>query len=102
MVDDETSVLRLLKALAHPVRLGIMRQLTVEDEIRACAFTEHFPIAQSTLSAHLRTLREAGLVSARYDGNTRHYSLIPEALSELVTALSRMGDTGTGSRLATS
>lgn len=93
MVDDEVTVLKALKALAHPVRLGMMRRLAAAGEICACDFTDDFAISQPTVSAHLRTLREAGLVTTRRDGTTICYSLVPEALTELGGELSRLGDT---------
>ncbi|WP_283136580.1 ArsR/SmtB family transcription factor [Rhizohabitans arisaemae] len=70
----------VLKALAHPVRLGILRRLAVEPDICACDFTEVFDVSQPTVSAHLKVLREAGLVTTRRDGTTICYSLAPHGL----------------------
>ncbi|ADD44873.1 ArsR/SmtB family transcription factor [Stackebrandtia nassauensis] len=92
-MDDEVTMLQAFKALAHPVRLGMLRRLAAAGEICACDFTDDFDISQPTVSAHLRTLREAGLVTTRRDGTTICYSLVPEALSELGDQLARIGDT---------
>lgn len=92
MVDGEVTTLQALKALAHPVRLGMMRRLAASGEICACDFTDDFDISQPTVSAHLRTLREAGLVTTRRDGTTICYSVVPEAMSELAGDLARIGD----------
>ena len=51
----------VLRALAHPVRWGILERLAAEPGICACDFTEFFEVSQPTISAHLKTLREAGL-----------------------------------------
>ena len=51
----------LLRALAHPVRWGILRRLAAEPGICACDFTEFFDVSQPTISAHLKVLREAGI-----------------------------------------
>jgi DNA-binding transcriptional ArsR family regulator len=77
---DEVEV---LKALAHPIRLGIVRRLAREPDTCACDFTDYFDVAQPTISAHLKVLRSAGVVTTRRDGNTICYSLIPAAVDLL-------------------
>ena len=79
-----------LRALAHPVRLGIMRQLAERPETCACDFTELFDVSQPTISQHLKVLRQAGLVSTRRRGTQICYSADIDALGaviETVTAL---------------
>jgi ArsR family transcriptional regulator, arsenate/arsenite/antimonite-responsive transcriptional repressor len=76
----------VLRALAHPVRLGILERLGRDGEICACDFTEHFGVSQPTISGHLRTLRQAGLVATRRQGNQICYSIVPGSL-EGVTGL---------------
>lgn len=86
-MDNEIKVLR---ALAHPIRLGMVRKLAETPEICACDFTDFFEVSQPTVSAHLRTLREAGIVSSRRDGNTICYSLVPGTLRPLGAELSTL------------
>jgi ArsR family transcriptional regulator, arsenate/arsenite/antimonite-responsive transcriptional repressor len=84
---DEIEVLR---ALAHPVRWGILRRLAAEPGICACDFTEFFDVSQPTISAHLKVLREAGLVTTQRNGTTICYSIAPgrlTALGALITEL---------------
>jgi len=64
----------VLRALAHPVRLGIMRYLAERPETCACDFAELFGVAQPTASQHLKVLRDAGLVSTRRRGTQICYS----------------------------
>lgn len=64
-----------LRALAHPVRLGIMQLLAETPETCACDFTEFFGVAQPTISQHLKVLREAGLVRTRRRGTQICYSI---------------------------
>jgi ArsR family transcriptional regulator len=73
----------LLRALAHPVRLGILRRLAAEPGICACDFTGFFDVSQPTISVHLKVLREAGLVTAKRDGTTICYSIAPGPLARL-------------------
>jgi ArsR family transcriptional regulator, arsenate/arsenite/antimonite-responsive transcriptional repressor len=83
---DEQAVIAL-RALAHPVRLGIMQELARHPETCACDFTEVFAVAQPTISAHLKTLREAGLVTTRRRGTQICYSIAPQALQHIQTML---------------
>jgi DNA-binding transcriptional ArsR family regulator len=79
-----------LKALGHPVRLGIARRLAVEPETCACDFAEAFGISQPAVSQHLKVLREAGLVTTLRRGTQICYSLDPGAvrgLGELLAGL---------------
>ncbi|WP_308169870.1 ArsR/SmtB family transcription factor [Acrocarpospora catenulata] len=79
--------IEVLRALAHPVRLGIVRKLAAEPEICACDFTDEFEVSQPTISAHLKVLREAGLVTTRRRGTTICYSLNREPLAALAADL---------------
>lgn len=80
------------KALAHPVRLGIVRRLAATPEICACDFTDYFDLSQPSVSAHLRTLREAGILRVRRDGNTLCYSLVRGAIGGLGEDLLNLAD----------
>jgi ArsR family transcriptional regulator, arsenate/arsenite/antimonite-responsive transcriptional repressor len=80
----------VLRALAHPVRWGILQRLAAEPGICACDFTEFFDVSQPTISAHLKVLREAGLVSTRRQGTTICYSIAPGALERLGQRLIQM------------
>jgi ArsR family transcriptional regulator len=75
----DLDVLRL-RALAHPVRLGMMRALAVTPETCACDFTELFAVSQPTISQHLKVLREAGLVRSRRQGTQIYYSIAEDVL----------------------
>ena len=85
--DDQVEILR---ALAHPVRWGILCRLAADPGICACDFTEFFEVSQPTISAHLKVLREAGLVTTQRNGTTICYSIAPghlESLSRLLAAM---------------
>jgi ArsR family transcriptional regulator, arsenate/arsenite/antimonite-responsive transcriptional repressor len=76
-----------MKALGHPVRLGIALRLAAEPETCACDFAEAFAVSQPTVSQHLRVLREAGLVTTRRRGTQICYSLEPGAVRSLQVLL---------------
>src|SRR5215475_12685017 len=73
--DAAPAPMDALRALAHPVRWGILQRLAAEPGICACDFTEFFDVSQPTISAHLKVLREAGLVTSERNGNTICYSI---------------------------
>ena len=94
-MDEETAgEMEVLRALAHPVRWGILRRLAAEPGICACDFTEFFDVSQPTISAHLKVLREAGLVTTRRNGTTICYSIAPGQLARLGGELTRMAASG--------
>ena len=63
----------MLHALSDPVRLDIVRSLAVRGE-RCCGDLD-VPVSKSTLSHHLKVLRQAGLTQTRPDGTQRLLSL---------------------------
>jgi ArsR family transcriptional regulator len=64
--DDELG--KLAKAIGHPARVRILRLLS-RKEARVCSqIVDELPLAQSTVSEHLRILKEAGLVRSSLDG----------------------------------
>lgn len=80
----------VLRALGHPIRLGIVRHLSLQPETCACDFTAFFQVSQPTISGHLRTLRQAGVVVTRRRGTQICYSLAEAPLTELSDLLARL------------
>jgi ArsR family transcriptional regulator, arsenate/arsenite/antimonite-responsive transcriptional repressor len=74
---------RLLAALADPVRLGILRELAGNPEVCACDFTECCNVSQPTVSHHLKVLRDAGVVVSERRGTWIYYRLAPDVLERL-------------------
>jgi ArsR family transcriptional regulator, arsenate/arsenite/antimonite-responsive transcriptional repressor len=66
--DADEAMARLARALGHPARVRIMRVLLERDECMVSALVEELPLAQSTVSQHLKVLRDAGLVHGEVDG----------------------------------
>ena len=70
------------KALADANRLMIVDMLSC-GELCACEILERFKITQPTLSHHMKTLCECGLVRARKDGKWMRYSLDEDMVSDM-------------------
>ena len=79
--DDELAL--LTKALGHPARVQIMR-LLVRREACVCGdIVDELPLAQSTVSQHLKVLKEAGLIRGDIDGPRVCYCIEPRVLRRL-------------------
>ena len=75
------------KAAAHPVRVRILRMLA-RKEARSCSvIVDELPLAQSTVSEHLRILKQAGLVRANENGLRVSYCIVPPALKRFKALL---------------
>lgn len=85
---------RQLRALAHPSRLAIVRQLAERDRCCCNDFCDCLDLAQSTISQHLEKLREAGLVSRQSDGTRSLFRLERESLDQLSAAIEAIAITG--------
>src|SRR3990172_263168 len=73
---------RWFHALADETRLQIVDRLS-DGEQCVCDLTGMLGTAQSLLSFHLKTLKEAGILRDRREGRWVYYSLNPEAINEL-------------------
>ena len=83
---EEITVEGVLRALADPVRLAIVRQLAASDtEVSCGALT--VPVTKSTITHHLSILRQAGVVAGRQEGTTRFNSLRRNDLNALFPGL---------------
>lgn len=71
---------QLAKAVGHPARVQILRLLARRDSCVCGEITELFPLAQSTVSQHLKILKEAGLIHGEVDGPRICYCIDPQAL----------------------
>ncbi len=79
----------LLNALSHPARIMIMETLAKRGECICGEIVEVVPLAQSTVSQHLKQLREAGLIRGEIDGPKSCYCINPKALERLKTLWDR-------------
>jgi len=76
--DEELAL--LAKAVAHPARVRILRLLSRKDSRVCSQIVGELPLAQSTVSEHLRILKEAGLIRSRGEGPRVGYCLNSPAL----------------------
>lgn len=77
MTDPLDQLVRIHKALAHPARVRVLAMLR-RGELCVCQINAVVGLAPSTMSAHLRELKDAGLVAERKAGRWVHYRLAAE------------------------
>ena len=80
-LDAEVGV--LAKALGHPARVRIMRLLLARDSCFCGEIVEHVPLAQATVSQHLKVLKDAGLIEGEINGPRTCYCANRERLTRL-------------------
>ncbi len=76
-----------LRALSHPARLSILKYLAEHQGQCCCDVAGCLPLAQSTVSQHLKILLEAGLVTRHAQGTRNRYALSAERLAVVQGAL---------------
>ncbi len=83
---------KIARALAHPARISILRILAGRSTCFCGDLTDLLPLAQSTISQHLKVLSTAGLISATAEGVRNCYCLRPEGVRELKGILNELTD----------
>jgi ArsR family transcriptional regulator, arsenate/arsenite/antimonite-responsive transcriptional repressor len=93
-----TDLARMFKALGDPVRLRLLSMIASQGgaegpgEVCVCDVLGAFDVQQSTISHHLRVLREAGLVDCQRRGTWVYYWVVPAALERLSALLESTGE----------
>ena len=87
--QDDIALATRFKALAHPARLTIVRALQRIDGGGCCCgeIVKSLPLAQSTVSQHLKILRQAGLIRGEIEGPRSCYCLDEAALAAVTDAM---------------
>ena len=84
-ISDEQLAL-MAKALGHPMRVRILRLLAERPSCVTGDVVAELPLAQSTVSEHLRILRDAGLIQGEIEGPRTSYCLNSQGLAALKAA----------------
>lgn len=86
----EIRLARWAKALAHPARVSILQTLAKRDTCICGEIVEVMPLAQATVSQHLKELKEAGLVKGTVEGPSSCYCLNKQAIDAMSDDLSEL------------
>lgn len=82
---DDTELANLAKALGHPARAAIVRFLLAGGECVCGGIVDRLPLAQATVSQHLKVLKEAGWIQGEVDGPRVCYCAKPETVARFIT-----------------
>lgn len=85
---DAARLAPMFKALGDPVRLQMVSMIAAKPELCVCEISPAFDLSSGTISHHLKTLREAGLVDCERRGTYVYYWVQPAALAALAVLLS--------------
>ncbi len=73
--DDQKQAARFAKAMGHPVRMYVLELLNKQSCCYSGDLTDILPIAKSTLSQHLKELKDAGLIQGEIEGPKVKYCI---------------------------
>ena len=88
--DSDQRLVELFRALGHPARLRILRLLARRKACICGEIVDELPLSQSTVSQHLRVLKDAGLIVGEVEGPAVCYCLAPGALDALYSAVGEL------------
>ena len=80
----------IAKALSHPARIRILKILTELDVCMCGDIVEQLPLAQATVSQHLKELKRVGLIDGEIDGPKVCYCVNTKALTKAKSALDKL------------
>jgi DNA-binding transcriptional ArsR family regulator len=84
---NEQELAEFSKALSHPARISILSILAAENGCMCGDIVGKLPLAQSTVSQHLRSRREAGLIKGQIDGQKTNYCINLDNIRKFRTEL---------------
>lgn len=90
MIEAET-ITAVMRALADPTRRAVFERIVNSDEITVVELTRASNVTQGAISQHLKSLKQAGLVSERPEGRKVYYRAQPGGLEPLADWMSHYG-----------
>lgn len=88
--DHQIEMAKLCKALGHPARIAIVEKLIEEDNLNCTDLRYYIPLAQSTISRHLKELHEVNILGFKVVGNNSFYHINTETVQQVVDYLTHI------------
>ena len=82
LTDEQRKIARYAKAMGHPVRMYVLELLSKQSCCYSGDLSEQLPIAKSTLSQHLKELKDAGLIQGEIESPKIRYCINKEHWKE--------------------
>jgi DNA-binding transcriptional ArsR family regulator len=89
---DQQLLSNIGKALSHPARIAIIQLLAEKREVKTGNISDDLPISRTTVSQHLKVLKEMGIIKGSIDGLKIHYCLDMIKLDEMRKAYNAFFD----------
>lgn len=80
--EKQNRLANFAKALSHPARVAIIEYLLETGQCICGDIVDELPLAQPTVSQHLKELKDAGLIKGNTDGNSVCYCINPDAFEK--------------------
>jgi DNA-binding transcriptional ArsR family regulator len=90
-MTEATAIDAVMRALADPTRRAVFERITGCDEITVVELTRGSGVTQGAISQHLKSLKQAGLVTERPEGRKVYYRAEPNGLAPLVDWMGHYG-----------
>lgn len=81
--EEQNNISNLLKALAHPARIAIVEYLLSVDTCICNDIVAELPLAQATVSQHLKELKKAEIIQGTIEGKSICYCINPETFKKM-------------------
>lgn len=81
--QKQNTIATMAKALGHPARVAIIEYLMKVDSCICTDIVNELPLAQPTISQHLKELKNAGLIKGEIEGNAICYCVSEKAIEKL-------------------
>lgn len=91
--DKQNQIATIAKALGHPARVAIIEYLAKVNECICGDIVNELPLAQPTVSQHLKELKNAGIIKGSIEGNTICYCIDEKTIEILNTYFSQIVQT---------
>src|SRR6187402_328412 len=90
-MTETAAINAVMRTLADPTRRAVFERIVGSDEITVVELTRGSGVTQGAISQHLKSLKQAGLVTERPEGRNVYYRARPEGLEPLVTWMDHYG-----------
>jgi DNA-binding transcriptional ArsR family regulator len=91
--EQQNSLANIAKALGHPARLAIVEYVLNQKECVCGDIVSELPLAQATVSQHLKELKSAGIIKGNIEGNSICYCLNENSIAEFISFLTNITTT---------
>jgi DNA-binding transcriptional ArsR family regulator len=90
--EEQQLLANIGKVLSHPARIAIIQLLSEKREVKTGNISDDLPISRTTVSQHLKELKEMGIIKGTIDGLKIHYCLDMVKLDEMKKVYNKFFD----------